>query len=186
VVLGGHSMGGMALMAFAGRYPDVVRAQVVGAALVSTTAGGLAARVSRVEDAVMHVAALVPGARTKGFVTTTAHRKLVFGDDPDPADVDESLRALGATRLTTVGAYHAALSRHDERESLAVLQQVPTHVVVGERDQLTPVAHAYELVTLLPHAELDVLPGLGHMLVYEAPDRVAAHLIALLDTEEHV
>src|SRR3954447_25372963 len=41
VVLVGHSMGGMTIMAFAEHHPDVFAARVRGVALISTTAGGL-------------------------------------------------------------------------------------------------------------------------------------------------
>ena len=54
-----------------------------------------------------------------------------------------------------------ALSRHDEAQALAALADVPTHVLVGERDRLTPVSHSRRLAELVPHAELDVLPDVG-------------------------
>ncbi len=41
VVLVGHSMGGMTIMAFAERHPELFEDRVVGVGLVSTTAGGL-------------------------------------------------------------------------------------------------------------------------------------------------
>ena len=41
VVLVGHSMGGMSIIAFAERHPELFAKRVAGVALVSTTAGGL-------------------------------------------------------------------------------------------------------------------------------------------------
>ena len=46
---------------------------------------------------------------------------------------------------------------------------VPAVVVVGTRDQLTPVSHARRLAELLPDARLEVLPDAGHMANMEQP-----------------
>ena len=50
---------------------------------------------------------------------------------------------------------------------------MPTRVLVGTADRLTPVTDARALADGIRGAELTVLPGLGHMLTYEAPDVVA-------------
>lgn len=47
---------------------------------------------------------------------------------------------------------------------------VPTHVVVGEEDRLTPVAMAQEIVDLIQGAKLTIVPGAGHLSNIEAPD----------------
>ena len=50
---------------------------------------------------------------------------------------------------------------------------MPTRVLVGTADRLTPVSDAWALTHGIRGARLSVLPGLGHMLTYEAPDAVA-------------
>lgn len=181
LVLGGHSMGGMTVMAYAGTHPDDVRARVRGVALVSTSAGELRGLGRRGEAPLMRTIARVPGMRAGRAITQEGQRRLLFGVHARSADVAATREMVAATRLATIGGYYAALGRHDEAQALAVLADVPTHVLVGERDRLTPVSHARRLAELVPHAELDVLADVGHMLGYEAPDVVARHLARLVE-----
>ncbi len=181
LVLGGHSMGGMTVMAYAGRHPDAVRARVRGVAFVSTSAGELRGLGRRGEMPLMRTIARVPGLRAGRAITLEGQRRLLFGVHATSADVAATREMVASTRLATIGGYYAALSRHDEAATLAVLAAVPTHVLVGERDRLTPVSHARRLAELVPHAQLDVLPDAGHMLGFEAPEVVANHLAQLVE-----
>ena len=70
--------------------------------------------------------------------------------------------------------------RHDQVTALATPAEVPVRVIVRDRDRLTPVRHARALVEAMPHADLEVVPGVGHMLTYEATDRVVGLLETLL------
>jgi pimeloyl-ACP methyl ester carboxylesterase len=180
LVLGGHSMGGMTVMAYCGTHPGDVRDRVRGVALVSTSAGELRGLGRPGEVTLMRALAHLPGIRAGRAVTAEGQRRLLFGRDAHPADVTATREMVAATPLTTIGRYYAALSRHDEAAALAVLATVPTRVLVGDRDRLTPVSHARRLAELVPHAELEVLPGKGHMLGFEAPDVVARDLLQLL------
>ncbi|MGN6300531.1 MAG: alpha/beta fold hydrolase [Angustibacter sp.] len=181
LVLGGHSMGGMTVMAYAGTHADDVRARVRGVALVSTSAGELRGLGRRGEAPLMRTISRVPGVRAGRAITHESQRRLLFGTRAAPADVAATRDMVASTRLATIGRYYTALGRHDEAEALAVLADVPTHVLVGELDRLTPVSHARRLAELVPHAQLEVLPGAGHMLGYEAAEVVARHLVELLE-----
>ncbi len=72
----------------------------------------------------------------------------------------------------------SAMQAMDLREGIAAIG-VPTTVMVGSRDQLTPPALAAELAQTIPGAELVTLPDAGHQLPLEAPDDVARELLAL-------
>jgi pimeloyl-ACP methyl ester carboxylesterase len=181
LVLGGHSMGGMTVMAFAGTHPDVVHERVRGALLVSTSAGELRGTGRRGEVAMMRALAHLPLLRAGRAVTARGQRGLLFGEEADPSDVEATRGMVGGMRLSVLGAYYDALIRHDEARSLAELASVPTRVLVGERDRLTPVAHSQRIGELLPDAELVVLPGRGHMLGFEAPEVVTDHLCSLVE-----
>ncbi len=58
---------------------------------------------------------------------------------------------------------------------------MPTHVLVGTKDRLTPVRWARSLHDGIPGSQLTVLPGKGHMLMHEATDVVADAIIELVD-----
>ena len=64
--------------------------------------------------------------------------------------------------------------------ALEHLGAIPTHVLVGAADRLTPVTDARALADGIRGARLTVLPGLGHMLTYEAPEVVADAISELL------
>jgi pimeloyl-ACP methyl ester carboxylesterase len=181
LVLGGHSMGGMTVMAYSGTHPADVRARVRGVALVSTSAGDLRGMGRPGEVALMRTIAHLPGLRPGRAVTIEGQRRLLFGPNARPTDVAATRQMVASTPLATIGRYYTALTRHDEAAALATLATVPTRVLVGDHDRLTPVSHARRLAELVPHAELEVLPGAGHMLGFEAPDAVAHHLLRLLD-----
>jgi pimeloyl-ACP methyl ester carboxylesterase len=71
-----------------------------------------------------------------------------------------------------------AMQAMDLREGIAGIG-VPTTVVVGSRDRLTTPALADVLVEAIPEARLVTLPDRGHQLPLEAPDEVAAEILAL-------
>ena len=48
----------------------------------------------------------------------------------------------------------------------------PTTVVCGRADRLTPLRESVRLAELIPGARLEVVPGAGHLLMLEAPDRL--------------
>ena len=172
VVLGGHSMGGMTVMAYAGQHSDEFRSRVAGTVLVATSAGDLQSRLSAVGGRLMALASRMPEIPAGRFVTTRGQRRLLFGADAEPSHVQLTRDMAASTSLPTMGRFFGALGEHDESEALSQLAGIPTVVLVGDRDRLTPPRHGRRLAELVPHAELRILPGRGHMLVYEATDEV--------------
>ncbi len=61
---------------------------------------------------------------------------------------------------------------HNVRESAATIS-VPTLLIAGERDDITPLKKQQELVELFPNATLNTIKGVGHLTHYETPDQVA-------------
>ena len=195
LVLAGHSMGGMSIMAMAGRHPELVADRVGGVALVSTAASladaddgafvagappwlrGVAARML---PWVMRALSLVPGNGRLPAGRVAGTQALLFGDAFEHGDLADTHGVISRTRASTVGAYYLALSRHDEVEALVHLREVPTTVLVGTRDRLTPQRYAHQIAEALPGAHLEVYEGAGHMLPLECTDSVAAHLLDLV------
>jgi pimeloyl-ACP methyl ester carboxylesterase len=199
VVLVGHSMGGMTIMAFARQHPELFGTKVIGAALISSVAGG-------VDPTIWIPVALRPLARqaaapmlrgvsrgpAAGFVERgrqvggdlafLSTRYVAFGDPSvSPAVVDFLERIIRATRVGVVAAFYLALLRHDERAALGILGQVPVTVIAGESDRLVPLAQSQELAEQIPGAELVQVPGAGHAVILERPEfvnRVISDLVA--------
>ena len=202
VVLAGHSMGGMSIMALARLRPELFGTRVVGAFLVATSSGGLVSTglLGRWVTAVrkLHllglwlrglqlVAPLLERFRRRGTVVGRWFtRRYLFGrSDADPADVRLVQNLLEETPATVTLAFWATFLDHDETAALPVLGRVPTTVVAATDDRLTPVGHGRRLAELLgDDAELVVVPGAGHSVNLTRTDLVDRALADLLDRVE--
>ena len=198
VVLVGHSMGGMTLMALARQRPELFGPRVVGAFLLATSSGGLvdagpagfAVRVLRLlhllRPALLWLrlwSPLLERLRRPGTSLGRAYiRHYLFGrDDADPALVTVVQELLEETPLTVTAAFYATLLDHDEVASLEVLRRVEVTIVVGDSDRLTPASHSRLMAKALPDAELIVVPGAGHSVNISRPHVVDDALLRLLD-----
>jgi pimeloyl-ACP methyl ester carboxylesterase len=115
-------------------------------------------------------------------VTTLLWQKLVA-----PARLtDEPLRLLVRGMADDVGAegfvrqQKAIMKRPDSRPMLAGLS-IPVLVLVGQEDEITPVAEAQEMAGLVgARGRLAIVPGSGHLSTLEAPEVVTAELLRWL------
>ena len=62
---------------------------------------------------------------------------------------------------------------HNVRDVAAAIT-VPTALIVGERDDITPLDKQYELHELFPSSSLHVINNVGHLTHYETPEEVAS------------
>ncbi|MBK7721291.1 MAG: alpha/beta hydrolase [Austwickia sp.] len=181
LVLAGHSMGGMSIMAFAGLHHQDLADRVRGTVLASTAASIEGRSPVPLEGLIMFVASHAPRIAPHQLVPVLAQGRLIFGQRPNKDDVKHAVRQIQRTKMPTIGKFFTALADHHEVEALAHFVDVPTHILSGTRDRLIPVAHSEALKAEIPHAELTVLPGRGHMLPYEAADAIADAIISLFD-----
>jgi pimeloyl-ACP methyl ester carboxylesterase len=196
VMLVGHSMGGMTIMALADRRPDLFASRVVAVALLSTSAGklatvtfGLPSLVGRAMRAVLpgvslgvnrYPALAERGRRSGSDITYVMARRIGFGSPDVPPSIVELLeKMIAATPVQTVMAFLPTFLDHDKLAALDVLRPVPTLVLVGGADLMTPEEHSRGIAAALPDAELVVLPGAGHMVIMERPSAVNLYLRAL-------
>src|SRR6059058_1815689 len=71
--------------------------------------------------------------------------------------------------LSACNAYANALAA-------AASVKVPTTLILGERDMMTPLKAGKALAAAIPHAKTVVVPGAGHMIMAERPDELLAAL----------
>ncbi len=102
----------------------------------------------------------------------------MLGPDPDPAVAAALTDAIRRTPVATARADWRACDAFDRREHLAALR-VPTLVIDGDADSLTPPAYAERLARDIPAARRATLRGAGHLFPLERADEVAALLRAL-------
>jgi pimeloyl-ACP methyl ester carboxylesterase len=196
VVLVGHSMGGMAIMALAERQPDLFTpgGRVARVALVSSSAGGVTFGLP--ELLVRFRGRLLPLLSGAGTATAPVMdraraaskdlawlltRKYGFGSaEASTALVSYVEEMNGATPTESVARYLRALYDHACEPGLSGLKQVPVLVIHGDEDQIIPVEHSRALARELPHAEFVIIPGAGHVPLLECSKDVNEVLLPFI------
>jgi pimeloyl-ACP methyl ester carboxylesterase len=198
IILVGHSMGGMTIMAFAEQFPAWFGSRVTGVVLMSTSAGlidktklGLPSLVARASAPFFPLwsgaARLGGGAVDRARVASSdlswlLTRRYGFGDaKPSPSLVTFVEQMNAQTPAETLTKYLHTLYTHNRFPALSTLSGVPVLVIVGTKDYLTPLAHSEEILRHLPEAELVKVENSGHVVMLEKADEVDAALIPFLE-----
>ena len=188
-VVVGHSLGAMSIAAWA-EHHEVPR-RVRAAALLNTGVGDLIAEsllvpVPKIAQALNQTIAVrgflgsrAPLPRFSTPISHAAIRYAAFGPDASPAQVAFYERLLIATPpdvRADVGIAMSEMSLHHALERL----DVPTLVVAGQNDRLTPPSHARRIAEMVPQLhKLVVLERTGHMGPLERPREITAELAEL-------
>jgi pimeloyl-ACP methyl ester carboxylesterase len=174
-VLAGHSMGGMTAQAFAGEHRDLFHDRVSDLVLVSTAAAGVAslsldratpflasAGLERIAERPVIGMTVIRGSF--GPWAYWNHLQLVsqnFIDTPDEARTQ----------------FADAMLHMDLRAGISGIR-VPTTILVGTHDNLTPPPRARQMASLIPDARMRLIGGVGHMLPLENAGLVADAILA--------
>lgn len=174
--IAGHSLGGMIGPAYARRYPD----KVLSLGLLSTAAG-------RTEDDSQKVWAVVQAMEEKGVanvLSTLVNRWYTDAFIRDHGDIVQ--RRLQQVIDTDPEIFLNVFRIYAGTEMLPWLHEVavPALILTGENDggcnpRLNKAIHG-----AMPHSELVILPNYKHSLLLEAPEDVAANLLAFLDRQK--
>lgn len=191
LVLVGHSMGGMTIMALADGQPELFApgGQVRGVAFVATSSGnlskftlGLPAVLARLQTPLLGIGLrlarwqadnLERGRRLGKDVAWTITQRLSFDDpDVDPATIAFVNDMISATRVDVVADFLPTILRHDKGSALEAMADLDVEIVCGDKDVMLPLAHSKAIAEALPHAHLTVVEGAGHMVALEKPEIV--------------
>lgn len=163
----GLSLGGMIAQEIALAHPDRVRSLFLTGTLARAddwfnatldTYGHIRRQVA---DTPAFLGALLPWLVSPRFfesATKVEWLRAFLRQAPYPQQIDGFFRQFGAMR------------RHDTLERLPAVR-CPVLVAVGEDDLIVPPRYSRQLAGLIPHARLEVLPGVGHAPVVEDPRR---------------
>lgn len=203
VVLVGHSMGGMTIVALAEQHPELFRpmsegGRVVGVALIGTTAGGLdPARILLPVLPAKIGGGLAGGAvrtlarghravdtvrRIGGSLATVMTDTFAFGEEVPAAYVEFVDSMIAQTPFQVVAEFFPGFSEMDKFDHVGVLGNVPTTIICGTADRLTSIGHSRKLHSKIPGSTLVECPGAGHMVILERHGQVNAALDQLLST----
>lgn len=201
VVLVGHSLGGMVIMALAQRHPELVAQRIAGVVFAATSCGDLAhhdlglrswpARVVTGGESLFWRWAM----RSRWFLNRSLTTKrpglirpvmrwLNFGEHPRRSDVTLVTRCIAGSRPASLVGFRAGFDEHDQVASLAAFRHLPALVLGGTRDRLTPIRHTEKIASELPDATLVRYDGAGHMVLLERAEQVASRIGEVLAAVE--
>jgi pimeloyl-ACP methyl ester carboxylesterase len=188
-IVAGHSLGAMSIVAWAGSH-DVER-HVGAAALLNTGVADLIAEqllfpLPQIAQALNRTVATrgilgnrAPLPRFSTPLSSALIRYVAFGPDASPAQVAFYERMLVTSPPDARAKTGIAMSDMDLQHALPHLT-VPTIVLAGANDRLTPPSHAVRIAGMVPQLHrLTVLPDTGHMAPLERPDAVIDALLEL-------
>lgn len=200
VILVGHSLGGMTMMALAARHPELFGERVVGAALISTSAGrfedvvfGLprpsAKLLHRTTPSMLDLLARQTGLVERGRALggdlgLVLTRRYAFGSEVPESVVRFTQDLIQSVPIDVIADFYPIFGRLDFTEAVPVFDRVPTLVLGGANDLVLPVAHSEALADAIPSADYVVLPNAGHAVILEHPDAVGDALRNLVDRAE--
>jgi pimeloyl-ACP methyl ester carboxylesterase len=192
VVLVGHSMGGMTVLSHARQFPAQYGSRITGAALISSAAEGVAKSPlgeilnNPALEAVLRAARRAPKLVQRG---RTAARSLIgpilraasYSDmRVSPSVVAFSEKMMLATPVSTMVEFLQALQVHDETAALSTLAKIPTLIVCGDHDLVTPAEYSRKMAAALPESELVVVGRAGHLVLLDKPASVSDGLVRLV------
>ena len=196
IVLVGHSMGGMSIVAFAEQFGDQIGDRVVGVGLISTTAGGLdpgkvllpllparltAPFTSRAIRTLHHGHRAIDVLRRAGSsVATVATDRFAFGDEVPKGYVEFVDEMLAATPFEVVADFFPNFASLDKFDLVEHLGVIPTSIICGTADKLTSIGHSRKLHAAIPDSRLLECEGAGHMVIMERHELVNAELDQLI------
>jgi pimeloyl-ACP methyl ester carboxylesterase len=168
-------MGGMMVLRFAVDYPGMLRSRVAGAVLTSTLAStqgrlqwwhAFATATAPAASRALRLAGRLPGGHLPSTDLSYLVARVGLGARPSPTHVELTRAMTGATPVSIVAELWVDIERFDVRRALRD-ETLPAVVVVGTRDNITPMVNAEVIVRNLPGSTLVRLPGAGHMPMLE-------------------
>lgn len=198
VVLCGHSMGGMSIMALAEQRPELFAERVAGVALISSSGGdmdtvsfGMPKVVGALRKPLMPLLAtgmrsrariLERARRTGSDVVWLATRRWAFGTRAVSSSlVDYVERMNSSTPVATIAAFLATIDEHNRYDALHAFSGIETLVMAGEKDVMTPLDHSRRLAEALPNCEFVEVAGGAHLMLMDHAGEVNDRLRNLLE-----
>ena len=193
LVLAGHSIGGMTIMALPEERPDLV-SRVAGLVFVATSSGRLdtvTLGLPEMGPVLRRALPRILAGRAKHLTRAERRRtpsiermvvnRFLMGSPLRLRDAGLVVDQLVSCSPATMSAFYRDLMGHERTEGLKAYDDIPTVVMVGSADLLTPPHHARRLASAISGARLLVLPGAGHYLPLERDQAVSAELVAAVE-----
>jgi pimeloyl-ACP methyl ester carboxylesterase len=171
-VLVGHSMGGFLSIIFMLNHPDIAEAHLARAMIVGSFAGdvGRGAPQTRLQIPLIQSGIMqrLTQTETYGWAFTAS----LAGAHPAPAMVEAFRQLFAAQRHSELVPILRALLAENYYSRLGEIA-IPCTVIYGLNDKTTPALHSKAIYEGIPNARLVSVPEAGHLINWEAPERIA-------------
>ncbi|WP_194832428.1 alpha/beta fold hydrolase [Nocardia sp. XZ_19_369] len=193
VILIGHSMGAMVVLAYARLFPEMIGTRIVGVGLIAGAANGITEvglgrflkrrAVNSLQVAVVRAPRVMQGSkRLSRRIFEPIIRAANSGTRKvNPRMVAVATAMLNDTPLLTMSSFLASLITFDETATLHRLGAIPALVLAGTADIVVPFAHSVVLASQLAGSQLVPLEGAGHSVIFERAEEVALSIVGLVD-----
>ncbi|SPM32747.1 Lysophospholipase, alpha-beta hydrolase superfamily, partial [Mycobacterium rhizamassiliense] len=193
VILVGHSMGGMTVLSHARQHPEQYGQRIVGAALISSAAEGVARSPlgeilkNPAVEALRFTARSAPklmhrGRNVSRSLIGPVLRAASYSDLQVSRSLDAfSQRMMNCTPIATLVGFLHALEVHDETAGLWTLTKIPTLIACGDHDLITPDEYSRKMAASLPRSELVIVKGASHLALLDKPEAINDGLIRLVN-----
>jgi len=164
----GHSMGSLVALETAARHPDKIAAL----GLIATAAP------MRVSDDLLNAAKTNDHAAIDMISIWGEGYRATLGGSLTPGlwMLGSAQRLLERAHPGVIFADLSACSAYQDALAAAAKVTVPSIVIQGSRDLMTPVKGGKAIAAAIPNCRLVMIEGAGHMLMSERPDEVLAAL----------
>ncbi|GAB1420126.1 alpha/beta fold hydrolase [Anaerolineales bacterium] len=166
-ILLGHSMGG-AIVQYIGRY---LPQNIGGLILIAT-----GARLS-VNPIILH------GLLNNADVTIQQLANWMWAKSMPQTVKDSSVQQMLQIPASIIHGDYSACDQFDFEPELAAIN-LPTLVIAGSADRMTPPQLGETLANTIPHARLELIPDGGHFLTLEQPERVTQIILNWLNQHQ--
>jgi pimeloyl-ACP methyl ester carboxylesterase len=192
IVVVGHSMGGMTVLSHARQYPHHYGDRIVGAALISSAAEGVAKSPlgeilnNPALEAARFAARSAPKLVHRGRNATRSLigpilRAASYADvNVSPSIVAFSEKMMLETPIPTMIEFLHALEVHDETAALRTLANIPTLIVCGDHDLVTPDEYSRKMSHALRQSEMIIVSRSGHLVLLSKPEPINDGLVRLV------
>ena len=186
----GHSFGSIITAAYAAKYPDTIEQLILVNPIGAPALEGPRGILTKLAQGYYWLGSILPERTAKRWL---AAKPMVFIMSTTMVKTrDKALRKwIHRQHYTYFSTFHSAASvseafttsvSHSVRDYAAAIT-VPTLLIVGDKDDITPLARQHELHQRFFNSTLAVIENVGHLTHYETPEAVALHIQAFSKSE---
>lgn len=163
VTMIGHSMGGYITLAFAEKYPEILKAF----GLVHS--GAYADDEEKIQTRKKSIAFIKEHG--SGAFLQTAVPGLFLDQDKNKEDIDLLIAKGSTISQEALIQYYTAMIERPDRTSVLKSFPEPILFIIGEHDKATPFKHSLQQSHLPAHAYINILRNSAHMGMKEEPEK---------------